>query len=343
MQAQSRCSLTSFGGLNIALTGASGAIGSPLYESLLARGAKVTRIGRRDPVRWDLREPLPDTARAVLVNADLVIHCAADTRIGAPAKLLQRVNTEAVHELVLALSEASSPPHLIHMSTAYVETFRQDGAHYNAYEASKWTSESIVESSGLGATIIRPSVIIGRRKDGTISRFSGVYIALRLLATGLLPIIPGNRNARLDIIPVDDVVDSVLETIADSGQRRRLIIVTSGDSAPTLEWLFGTVCEILEEDLSKPFQRPRFVTAESYHRLLRSFLLAELSPAQRVLLETLEIFLPYFDGDHVFAPTVQRDSEDIRRTWIRSVRFWAQQTGLSQSTGMAAWAPRNRH
>src|SRR5262245_21047971 len=105
----------------IAMTGATGAVGGAIRDELVARGPSVLEIGRHSSVTWDLRDPLPATVVDAVRDVDVVVHAAADIRLGESYEHLQRVNVEAVGELVHALEGLDRRPRLVHVSSAFAE------------------------------------------------------------------------------------------------------------------------------------------------------------------------------------------------------------------------------
>jgi hypothetical protein len=116
--------------------------------------------------------------------------------------------------------------------------------------------------------------------------------------------------------------------------------VSGGRRSPSVRWLLESACDAMARSTGVESPRPRFVSPEAYHRLFRPLLLPELSGAQRVLHETLELFFPYLAGDHVFPSAVSLDAQLIRSAWTRSVERWARETGLRFFFGDRAWVPR---
>jgi nucleoside-diphosphate-sugar epimerase len=325
--------------LRVAMTGASGAVGTALHQELVRRGHTVTPIGRREALHWDLRDPLPDDARRCVAEADVVVHAAADIRLDAGRDELSRVNVEAVEQLAEASRGARRPPRLVHISSAFAEP-PADRPHNNNYEWSKWQAEEVVRASGLPATIVRPSLVIGRRGDGVIGRFSGIYIFLRMLRLGLVPAIPGFGDVRIDVVPVDVVAELGARAVERSGTEAAVVPATSGTAAPTLKELVDVVFAVTADELGEQPDRPKFVKPDVYHRLFRPIIEERLSPAQLVLLDTVEIFLPYFERDHLFPSGVPLTRDEVRDAWTASTRHWLTTAGAAPARGRAVWAQR---
>lgn len=331
-------------GAHVAITGASGAVGGAVRELLETYGCRVEIVGRRADAtaRWDMREPLPDETAQVLRSVDLVVHCAADVRLGDDEESARRINADSVGELVTALCDTAAPPRLVHVSTAFVES--GGGTYHNPYERSKHQAEQVVRDSGLHGAIVRPSLVIGRTSDGSIPRFSGLYTVVRLVALGMVPAVPAEQHTVIDVIPVDAVadviVDAVRQALAPGYQGMPVHTVASGPAAPSVQSLFHTVTDAFSERLGEPFPRPTFVSPDAYQRLFRPLLLPELSGGQRLLIDALEVFFPYFTANHSFDSVVELSREQVAETWRRSVRYWLDRTDHRLVVRSAAWSPR---
>src|SRR5437660_694186 len=73
------------------------------------------------------------------------------------------------------------------------------------YHRTKWAAEEVVRACGLPWTIFRPSVIYGRG-DGFVSPLA------RLVRR--LPVVPLVGNGRLQPVPVEQVAQAVVRTLA---------------------------------------------------------------------------------------------------------------------------------
>jgi nucleoside-diphosphate-sugar epimerase len=319
----------------IVLTGASGAVGRSVYRELTEHGHTTVTLGRRADIQWDLHDRLPQEAADAIRSADVVLHAAADIRLSETYENLYRVNVGALADIIGLISKLDRRPRLLYMSSAFADP-GLDGSHNNGYERTKAEAESLVTASGLDASILRPSLVMGSRADGSISRFSGIYIFIRMLRLGLIPAIPGFSEVGVDLIPVDVVArETVAELENPSG--RPVVAITSGTAAPSLEELVSTACDIFEAH-GEPLDRPKFVTPDSYHRLFRPLVESRLSPAQRVMLETVEIFLPYFEQDHIFISDMRFSRAEIIDVWKKSIEWWLGETSSTETRGRIVWA-----
>ena len=224
--------------LTVLVTGAAGLIGSELCGALAERGHRVVAMVHRSArlVRSD-GSGVPDTVAtlhgditrrdlglgaetaAILARCDRVVHCAAVTSLGAGRH--EAVNVEGTQNLLDALARSHSAAGLVHVSTAYVCGTRSgsiaevavSGVGTNPYEASKIEGERRVIAASLRAVIARPSIVVGRWRDGAISRFDDLYGLIRLVAAGRIRALPTEPGATLDLVPIDHVVGGLLDLV----------------------------------------------------------------------------------------------------------------------------------
>lgn len=84
----------------------------------------------------------------------------------------------------------------------------------NYYEETKYLAEMEVEAlkKNLPVTIHRPSVVVGDSKTGETAKYDGIYYVIQYLrrAPRILPLFNiGNKKVRLNLVPVDFVVDAI--------------------------------------------------------------------------------------------------------------------------------------
>jgi len=199
-------------------TGVSGSIGRALLTRLAPRrvpdgkGERPTRIvglsrnvtAMSQPnvelVRGDLTRP--ETFAKHLAGADVVLHAAAATGKLRPTEY-ERVNVAGTRALLEACRQAGVARfrYVSSIAATYPDLERYP------YGRSKRAAEELVKSSGLAWSILRPTIVLGRR--------SPLWESLKGLAC--LPLIPifGSGTARVQPIHVDDLCDVLADWIYD--------------------------------------------------------------------------------------------------------------------------------
>lgn len=153
-----------------------------------------------------------------------VLHVGASTDFGSPLDESRRINVEGTRKVLdFAKDIQKSNPkfeRFDYVSTAYVagtkpgivdeDTLSREQSFANAYEQSKYEAEVLVRDymKDMAITIHRPSIVVGDSRNGFTPHFKVLYWPLLLLSKNILPFIPCNPRASLDIVPVDFVARS---------------------------------------------------------------------------------------------------------------------------------------
>lgn len=183
-----------------------------------------------------------------------IIHSAAMTRFDltlAEARAINCTGTKNVMKFARLAMKVGKLIKVAHISTAYVSGNRS-GIIYegeldfkqrfsNTYEQSKFESEQMIRKfyNDLPVIIFRPSIIVGHSKTGETTSFNVLYYPLKLLYRGYLKIIPGRKDALMDVVPIDFVCNSIYHILlktSDTGGKT--FHLTAGmDKALTLKEL----------------------------------------------------------------------------------------------------------
>lgn len=242
--------------MRILLTGASGFLGREIYALLKSQGHTVIGMSRSGP---DLKGDITKEGLKIkdIDSLDCVIHSAALLSFSeAMRKELTEVNVRGTSNVV-RYAKKNKVKKFVYVSTAYVcgnyhgwwyESDLCQGQDFkNPYEESKWLGEIICQEffrdDGRELTIVRPSIIIGRRTDGQATAFEGFYAPIKALARvmstmegGLkfpkhekvedkfnvprlpLPLtIKGDPDSTLNLVPVDWVAQETVNLIGHAG------------------------------------------------------------------------------------------------------------------------------
>ena len=186
----------------LAITGATGFVGSAVLAEALAQGHQVRALARRDQppragVEW-VRGDLGDTAAlaALVAGADAVIHVAGLTNTPDPAEF-DVANVTGTANVLAAMTGAGV------RRLVFVSSLSARKPDLSVYGASKAKAETLVEASGLDWTTVRPPAVYGPRDIDMLDLF-------RAARWGVVPLPPGGATS---IIHADDLA-SLLVTLA---------------------------------------------------------------------------------------------------------------------------------
>ncbi|KPK61404.1 MAG: hypothetical protein AMJ59_02175 [Gammaproteobacteria bacterium SG8_31] len=208
----------------VALTGATGFVGSHILDRLLRSGFSV-RLLARDPARLAHRDPtvdivpgsLDDTEalRRLVADADAVIHCAGLIR-GVTRTQFDAVNAAAAGACARVAREAGVERFLLVSSLAAREP------QLSAYAASKRGGEDAVraEAGGMGITVLRPPAVYGPGDREMLVLF-------RLMGRGLAPVF-GAPDARFSLIYVEDLAEAALAWLTSGGSVADILELDDG-------------------------------------------------------------------------------------------------------------------
>ncbi|GAA1256437.1 SDR family oxidoreductase [Kitasatospora nipponensis] len=324
--------------MRVLLTGATGVVGTELVRQLRGAlppsGPTLVRVARRAEdetlVRWRIgAEPAP---QALSGHWDVIVHAAATTRWTLGLDEAVAANVEPLRA-VLALADRDT--HLVQVSTAYVGGVRNPedlrGAEFegyrNGYEWSKARCEEVARAEHPGPlTLVRPPLVVGRRGDGEIARFSGPYTLLHALVSGLAAVVVGDPAGYAEISPVDEVAAVIAAAaLGAPPPRPRTEVIAGGRGALTLTALLDVICETLNECRTAqgvaPVERPPLVSGDSWDRFFRPLADQFLSPFQSQAVQLLAMFQSYTSMSEPFEPTWT--VVDPAAVMAASVRHWA--------------------
>ena len=223
----------------IALTGATGFIGSYLLRELTRLGYRV-RVLLRSPaalppnctnaVIGDLNRPV--NMAAALAGVDMIIHSAglAPRMTGAPDEDFRRLNTSATGSLAQAAQRAgvrrfvfmSSLRAQADVSTDHILTEDLVPQPTDAYGRSKLAAELEVSRLDLDWVALRLALVFGPGVRGNMA-------SLIRLAQSPFPLPFGALRARRSLLSLDNLVAAVEAVAASAQPLRRPLIVADPD------------------------------------------------------------------------------------------------------------------
>ena len=181
----------------------------------------------------------------------------------------------------------------------------------NFYEETKNLAEIEVEQlkSHLPVTIYRPAVVVGDSDTGETVKYDGIYYLINYLrkAPWLLRIVNvGNKNVRLNLVPVDFVVDAIIALAYDRDAVGKTVALADPEPLSTAE-LF----DVIAKDLTG--RKSEFSPPES---LTQWFLNTRISP---VITGLPHHGVPYFFISQTYDTAIS--TELLDRHGIKCPRF----------------------
>jgi nucleoside-diphosphate-sugar epimerase len=214
-------------------------------------------------VEGDITQPSLGINNADLVTVQYetteVFHLAAAYDLAVAKDVAFNVNFEGTRNVNDFVHSVRNLRRYNYISTCYVAgkregLIREDELEHNAgfrnyYEETKYLAEIEVEQlkATLPVTIYRPSVVVGDSKTGETAKYDGIYYLIHYLrkAPGLLRVLNvGNPTVRLNLVPVDFVVDGMAALARDPRAVGKTIALA--DPAPlTTAELFDVIARAM--------------------------------------------------------------------------------------------------
>lgn len=198
--------------MRVAITGATGFVGSHLAMRLLSEGHEVVRLARRTRPDEDvIIAPLDDVERLTeaFSGVHAVAHCAGINR-ECGDQTYERVHVAATRNVVEAARRAGVEK-IVLMS--FLRARPDCGS---AYHESKWTAEEIVRESGLDYTVIKAGVVYGRG-DHMLDHLSHAFHTFPIF--GLV----GLKQQTVRPLAIEDLVHVMRASLIDRRLKRQTI------------------------------------------------------------------------------------------------------------------------
>ena len=278
----------------------------------------------------------PDSVHAQTAKIDEVWHCAASLSFTHEDRdEIFRMNVGGT-ENVLKFVGRTRKKRLQHVSTAYVagardiayesemnvgQTFR------NAYEESKCRAEHLIADAhargDVAASVYRPSIVIGDSKSGRVTHFHGVYAFIRALFSAVerlrkrlpeqgvihLPFrVPGGETTTLNFVPIDYVVDGMVEIGSRETSLGGTYHLTNPYPTENNVWL-PNICRLLGVDGIR-------LVSES------SFLRQPITKLEGLFQKQMAFYYMYLKGEPRFS--CERTIEALKNTGIECPRVTVQ-------------------
>ncbi len=209
----------------LALTGATGFVGSHVLRAALDAGWRVRALAR-EPARLPVHpalEPLKgrleddDVLSRLVTGADAVLHVAGLVAAARRADF-HRINTEAAGRLAEMAARAGIR-RFVHVSSLAARE-----PQLSPYAASKRASEDAVRNAFAGTdgslAILRPPAVYGPGDRATLGLFDQLSRPLALL--------PGRSDMRVSLVHVRDLASALLHLAATEDADGEVLEVDDG-------------------------------------------------------------------------------------------------------------------
>jgi nucleoside-diphosphate-sugar epimerase len=339
----------------IVISGGNGVVGAGLIGELLARldpAIEIVCLLRSEQSRLDFLSRFGETRIQTLLcdlsHADSAtaaaaslrhaqeavgVHCAADVAWDKRLDEVLGINVLGSLNFARILTSTSSRLQLVYVSSAY--TALEDWTYRNAYEESKASGERELRKAfpGLPIAAFSCSLVIGRRKDGAIHRFHGLYPFIKLMACMGPPFVVGNKACLIDLVPAD-WVSQELASLVERGLRHTLgepVVAAAGARRIPVAAMLATIEDRINSFRARYGLPPRppvtIMPARRWSFLSRS--LEKWRPPGlsmrdfRYFDRLLQIYRPYTESDAVQPPRNVVEEAPAPETFLGiSVDYW---------------------
>ncbi|MGI9055548.1 MAG: SDR family oxidoreductase [Pyrinomonadaceae bacterium] len=225
-----------------------------------------------------------DDLATIRIETTDIFHLAAVYDLDVKKDLAFAVNVEGTKNLNDFVKSLWNFRRYNYISTCYVAGKRKgeiletelehDAGFRNFYEETKYLAEVSVEEmkEKYPVTIFRPSVVVGDSETGETTKYDGIYHLIEYLqkSPNLLRLVNvGNKNVRLNLVPVDFVVEGIAALSKDDATIGKTIALADPDPLTTAQ-MFDLIAEVLtgkksvikpppvlvEKSLNLPFSPP---------------------------------------------------------------------------------------
>lgn len=265
----------------IVITGGTGLLGPLLIKELLKTDSQLTLLVREpsykksidivkdisktysnapkniDIIVIDLTEEnlgLSEKEYGDLANITLqILHVAASTRFNLPIDEARRNNVIPTRNMLTFAKSCKSLNLFGMVSTAYVagkrsgtileDEFEHNAGFLNTYQESKYEAEAYVREfkNVFPILIFRPSIVVTPYNTSSESPVSALTMGVMLVRKGFLPILPGNKSCRLDVISADFVSSSIIKLFLNCKDRFSTYHITSFKKAPQVKDIISLI------------------------------------------------------------------------------------------------------
>jgi 2-alkyl-3-oxoalkanoate reductase len=193
---------------SIAITGATGFVGSALLKRLASMDWQIRALVRPDSMKKQHSQVTPEwvtgdledmgSLRRLVAGVDVVVHCAGAVR-GTSLTNFERINVGGVARLVLAAQEQHPQPQFILVSSLAARE-----PHLSYYAASKRKGEEALalNAGQMPWVVFRPPAVYGPGDRELLPLF-------QWMCRGIAPVI-GSTGKRISLLYVEDMAEAII-------------------------------------------------------------------------------------------------------------------------------------
>lgn len=198
--------------------------------------------------------------KTVLAETTDVFHLAAIYDLDVSKNAAFAVNVEGTKNVNETVKKISNLHRYNYISTCYVAGKREglilenelehNAGFRNFYEETKYLAEVEAEKMkrDFPVTIFRPAVVVGDSKTGETAKYDGIYYVIKYYKKfpSLLRFVNvGNSQVRLNLVPVDFVVEGIAALSADAAAVGQTIALADPNPQTTED-----ICSAITESLT---------------------------------------------------------------------------------------------
>ncbi len=249
--------------------------GSETLQAALGRPPTSEEQSRVSWLRADIEETRlgladADWSRLAATIGD-VLHCAASVRFDLDLADSHRINVDGTANVLAVATEARRQGHFgcfHHVSTAYVagHSIGLSDADYlpadrarnfrNTYEQTKARAERLLRTQAeVPVAVYRPSIVGGNTDTGFTDNWNVLYVPMRMIAKGQLPVLPVGGEQLVDTVGVDYVARSIVHLATTNRNGRVGHHLTAGEHPFTVKQFAEAsrrIAELFENEPSDP-------------------------------------------------------------------------------------------
>jgi nucleoside-diphosphate-sugar epimerase len=273
------------------------AAGRRIRERLAKSHKKASSLDRLTCLAGSVTEPDLGLDPRVFEGVSTILHAAGETAFNNDVQCWN-TNVGAAEKLVELVRRQKARPRLFFMSTASVVMTPTHGVvteempfggYDNGYTRSKRQAERVIAESGLGAVILRPTIVFSRGVEDRKMARAMLWVIPAMMELGSAPV---EGESRLDIAPVDYVAHATELLLRKPRLSHSLYHISAGEKA-------SISCHEIQETVSRDYPRANAVALVGGSSRKKPGKRPSL--LERRLEESISYYVPFMSADIVYS------------------------------------------